>query len=150
MTQSRTSQALRALAVAAMLLPVPALAQYDWDTQWNTGGPKPHTCQFNSVVFYPNDEICVRPGYSQICVPDGTMTPPAPSKDCTEPVYATGAYSSTMANDETPCTIGYSRFSTAADICTAPGTKQVCGDDGKLSAPQPESTCHASAVGKGR
>jgi hypothetical protein len=149
MTQSKAIKAVRVALGALLLSAVPALAQ--WDTQWNASGPHPTTCQFNSVVFYPNDEICVRPGYSQICVPDGTMTKPAPSSDCKEPAYATGAYSSTMAHEElTPCVIGYSRFTANAEICVAPGQKQVCGQDGKLSAVTPDDTCKASVVGRGR
>src|SRR5690242_6195633 len=58
----------------------PALAQ--WDTRWNESGPAPSSCVFNGKPFFPGDEVCVRPGWKQICEPDGSLDTPIADSDC--------------------------------------------------------------------
>lgn len=135
------------LLAAFMLLAAPALAQYDWDTHWNATGPKPHNCEFNSVLFYPADDVCVRAGVKQTCLPDGSFGPPTPEKSCAGPVLGTGSYASTYGHSETYCEIGRFKFSVGAEICVRPGAKVVCKADGSLGNSQNEATCSAPSYG---
>jgi hypothetical protein len=132
-----------AIAVAACS---PAFAQsYGIDTYWNTSGPKPIPCLYNGQEFYAADEICVRPGFKQICQLDGSLLASASDTDCKDPPQRSVSYSRRDAGTEVLCDVDGAKYSVGADICTAKGMKETCEASGLLSNAVPDASCTAQA-----
>ncbi|MBV9330408.1 MAG: hypothetical protein JOZ55_02520 [Alphaproteobacteria bacterium] len=125
-----------------VILYAPASAQ--WDTHWNASGPHPDSCVFNGALFYPGDEICVRPGTAQACEPDGTLASPESMTSCKAAEAAAPSVTHTRGRDDAACTFDDQKFSVGAEICTAPSAKQVCGPDGRLGRALPEAACRTA------
>jgi len=133
------------VALPLLVAATPSLAQYyGYDSSWNATGPKPLACIFDGVAYYPADEICVRKGFKQVCGRDGVFAPAVPDATCTGPTVGERTYSVRAEKGETLCERDRIKFGVGAEICVAPGSKQICKDDGSLSAPQPEAACTAA------
>lgn len=133
------------VALPLLLAAAPASAQYyDYDSSWNATGPKPLSCIFDGIAYYPADDVCVRKGFKQVCGRDGAFEPAIPDATCTGPTAGERTYSVRIQRGETLCERNRIKFGVGSEICVAPGSKQICKDDGSLSAPQAEATCTAA------
>lgn len=128
-----------AFALLLLFAPPPAFAQ--WDTHWNDSGPHPDSCVFNGALFYPGDEICVRPGTAQACEPDGTLAGAESETSCKAPEGAPPSITHTRGRDDAACTFGDQKFSVGAEVCTGPSTKRICQADGSLGRSLREAGC---------
>jgi hypothetical protein len=140
-------KSIRYLPVLLVLSSGPALAQ--WDAYWNASGPHPISCLFNGQEFYVDDDVCVGAGVKQVCLADGSLGVRQNSTDCTGPVAARPAITKAHGRHAIACTFGESRYSVGAEICVAPGSKQVCQGNGTLAVPEVEPACHGAVRGSG-
>jgi hypothetical protein len=127
----------------ALILFAPVAAEAQYDSHWNASGPHPDTCIYNGVQFYPDDEVCVRPGVRQTCELDGTLGPPESDLDCKAAQASVRSITHSQGRSDVACTFGDKRFSVGAEICSAGGSKVVCGPTGVLGAATRETTCRA-------
>ena len=130
-------------AVVALTLLAPAAAVAQWDSHWNASGPHPDSCIYNGVQFYADDDVCVRPGVKQVCELDGTLGPPETDLDCKVAQGSVTTITHSAGRSDVACTFGDARFSVGAEICSAGGSKVVCGANGLLGAPRREEVCRA-------
>ena len=133
---------IAAVSVLTLLVCAPAVAQ-EYDSHWNASGPHPISCIYNSVQFYAGDEVCVRPGVKQTCELDGTLGAPESDLECKVPQAGASTITRSHGREDVACAFGDKRFSVGAEICSAGGSKVVCGSNGTLGAPRNEESCKA-------
>jgi hypothetical protein len=138
-----------AWSVALLLLAGSSRAEAQWDTHWNESGPKPLSCLYNSQEFYVGDDVCVGAGVKQVCLADGTLGVRGRDDDCAGPEVSLPAMTRAHGNAGVACTFDESKFSAGAQVCVAPGKRQVCQIDGTLGAASSESSCKSAVVGAG-
>ena len=138
---------LYVVAAAACAVFVPAQAQ--WDAYWNESGPAPQSCLFNGEEFYVDDDVCVGAGVKQVCLADGTLSASTKDDDCTGASVARPSITKSHHHQGTSCSFDQSRFSVGAEICVAPGRKQICQADGSLAQAIVEPSCRSAVIGAG-
>src|SRR5579864_3843195 len=132
-----------AAAGFSLMMLAPTVSEAQWDSHWNASGPHPDSCIYNGVQFYAGDEVCVRPGVKQACELDGTLGPSEASLDCKAPQASLLSITQSHGRSDLACTFGKARFSVGAEICSANGSKVVCGSNGVLGTATHEETCKA-------
>ena len=95
---------------------MPADASAQWDTHWNESGPHPDSCIFNGVKFYPGDEVCIAPGRSQACEPDGTLSITSPAPDCKSAEQASPQITKDGGRGDQACLFDGKKFSVGGRV----------------------------------